>query len=157
MERMDKRDMMILSYLRQNSRKTLTKLSRLTQIPVSTIFDKLKDIEGLVITKHTTLLDFNKLGFTVRANLFIEVKKDKKADLGNYLIKHQNVNNLHKINNGYDFLAEVVFKSINELEMFKDSLEDKFGVKNVDIYYIIEDIKREAFMADPSLVDLIVQ
>jgi Lrp/AsnC family leucine-responsive transcriptional regulator len=154
---MDKRDMVILSYLRQNARETLTKMSRLTQIPVSTIFDKLRNIEDYVIKKHTTLLDFGKLGFSIRATLFISVKKEKKAETANFLLMHQNVNNLLKINNGYDFMIEVVFKSITELETFKEKIDEKFGIKTSETYFIIEDIKREAFMADPSIIDLVIE
>lgn len=155
MERMDRRDIVIMAYLRQNARETLTKLSRMTQIPVSTIFDKLRNIEDYAVKKHTTLLDFDKLGYSVRATMFLVIKKERKNDAASFLLTHQNVNNLLRINNGYDFMVEVVFKNINDLELFRESLDEKFGIKNSQTYFIIEDIKREAFLSNPELVDLI--
>ena len=62
-----------------------------------------------------------------------------------YLMKHQNINSVYKINNGYDFLVECVFKHIKDLEDFMESLEERFRVDDKQVYYVIEDIKREDF------------
>ena len=147
-----KKDMQIIANLRQNSRMSLTKMSRKTAIPVSTIFDKLKVYEGKLIQKHTSLLDFAKLGYNTRANITLKTNKDKREELKQFLTKHQNINSVYKINNGYDFLAEAVFKNIRELEDFLELLEEKFDVTERNVYYIIEDIKREAFMNNENLV-----
>ena len=62
---------------------------------------------------------------------------------------------IFRINNGFDFIVEAVFKNINELENFIESLEDKFKIKSKNVYYIIDEIKREKFMTDPRVVDLL--
>jgi len=59
-EKVSKKDLIVISYLRQNARETLTRLSRKTHIPVSTIYDKLKLHEHNLITKYTSLLDLHK-------------------------------------------------------------------------------------------------
>ncbi len=115
-------DLKLISYLRRNSRQTLTEISKKTRIPISTLYDKLKLHEQSVILKHTTLLDFAKLGFNCRANILFRVNKDERDKLGSYLKAHPAVNNLYKINNGYDFLAEGVFNHVKELEDFLDEL-----------------------------------
>lgn len=51
-----------LAYLRENSREKLTTISKRTKIPISTLFDMLKELQGNLITKNTVLLDFSKLG-----------------------------------------------------------------------------------------------
>jgi len=70
------------------------------------------------------------------------------------LQKSWHVNNLYKINNGFDFIAEFVFKSINEMENFFEDLESKFKIKSKDVHYIIEDVQREAFLAKPDIVPM---
>ncbi len=144
-----------MALLRKNARETLTSMSKTIKVPISTIYDKLKSNENGVIRKHTTLLDFSKLGFNTRANILLRIKKSTRDGAKEYLLKHQNVNNLYKINNGYDFLVEVVFKHIRDVEEFLESVEERFEVDGKEVFYLIDEIKREEFMADIGLLDLV--
>ena len=47
------KDLLLLNSLRENSRKSLTSLSKQTKIPVSTLFDRLKLLEKEDIIRHT--------------------------------------------------------------------------------------------------------
>jgi len=145
---MKRTDVLLLRSLRKNARETLTNISRDINIPVSTIFDKLRFYEEGIITKHTSLIDFSKLGFSTRANITLKVKKNEKDKIKEFLLENPNVNSVYRINNGYDFLVEGVFHNIMELEEFCDALDIKFKIKSKQIFYIIEDLKREEFMAN---------
>jgi DNA-binding Lrp family transcriptional regulator len=58
-----KRDLLILSYLRQNSRMKLTNMSKASRIPVSTLFDRIVDLESRgIIKKLTSLVKFEGFG-----------------------------------------------------------------------------------------------
>jgi DNA-binding Lrp family transcriptional regulator len=149
-----KKDLLIVSNLRRNARETLTNMSKATHIPISTIYDKLRLHEGGLIKKHTCLLDYNKLGYSTRANVMLRVDKPDREALKVYLVKHNNVNSVSKINNNYDFMAEMVFREIKELEDFLETLEDRFKIKAKQVFYIIEDIKREEFLAEPELLSV---
>ena len=150
-----KKDLQIISNLRANSRQTLTNMSRSTNIPISTIYDRLKANNGGLIERHTCLLDFNKLGFTTRAKVLLRADKSTREDLKQHLKKHKNINSLSKINNNYDFLFEAVFRQIKELEEFLESLEENYKVKSKQVFYIIEDVKRESFLAEPEMLDIL--
>lgn len=151
----DKKELVIMSMLRQNSRETLTRMSRKSQIPVSTIYDKIKMHENGIIMRHTCILDFAKLGFNTRANICLKVNKESREELREHLLKHQNINSVYKINNGFDFLIEAVFRHIKDLEDFLETLDEKFKIKSRQVFYIIDDVKREAFMSDPQIVEII--
>lgn len=142
--------MQIIAHLRLNARMGLTQMSRKTSIPVSTIFDKLKTYEKNIIQKHTSLIDFSKLGYNTRANITLKTNKQNREKLKEFLQKHQNINSVYKINNGYDYLIEAVFRHIKELEDFLEMLEEKFDATERKVYYIIEDIKREGFMSNTN-------
>ncbi|MGM5485512.1 MAG: Lrp/AsnC family transcriptional regulator [Nanobdellota archaeon] len=142
-----------MSMLRRNARESLTNMSRKSNIPISTIYDKIKNDKHRMIKKHTVLVDFSKLGFNTRASISLKVRKNKKRELGDYLSKHPNINNIFRINNGYDFWIECIFKDMKELEEFTEYLEERFGVKK-EIYYIIDEVKRESFMSDPQTLGL---
>ena len=150
-----KKDLLIMSLLRKDCRMTLTRMSRKINIPISTIYDKLKIHEGSTIRKHTCLVDFAKLGFNARANVIVKSERSQRAELLNYLLKVPNVNSVYKISNGYDYLLEVVFRDIRELEDFFEMLESKFSIKDKQVYFVIDDLKREAFLSEPDTLDLV--
>lgn len=149
---MNAKDMKMIAYLRQDARMPLTKMSKKTQIPVSTLFDRLKANEEGIIQKHTALLDFAKLGYFTRANIVLKVSKEHKDELKNYLQTSESVNSVLRINNGYDFMVEGVFRQVLDMENFIENIEEKFNIEDKKSFFIIEDVKREAFMSDPSLV-----
>jgi len=151
---MKKTDLLIISSLRQNAREKLTEISRKTRIPVSTIFDRIKTHEGNIIRKHTALVDFAKLGYNTRANIILKVKRENREEVKEFLMKDSCINSAFKINNGYDFLIEAVFRNIKEVEDFIELLEEKFSIKAKQVFYIIDDLKKEAFLSNPTVVSL---
>ncbi len=154
---MKQKDMLIMSYMRQDSRAPLTSVSRKTGIPVSTIFDRLKLGAAGLIQRNTALIDFAMLGFSTRAQVLIKVGKHDKEKVQTYLSKSFQVNNLYKVNNGYDFLVECICKDMKDMEAFLDQLEQKFVIKTKEVHYVVEDLCREAFLADPQTLGLILQ
>ncbi len=150
----NQKELLILSHFRKNARRNLTKISKVTGIPVSTIFDKLKTYEGGVIKKHTSILDFNVLGYDVRVQLIIKVKKEMKEELYKFLMKSYSVNSLSKINNGFDFMLECVFKNMNQYYLFNEELDDK-GVLKKNEFFILQELRREAFLNDENMLDLV--
>ena len=104
MYKLQKKDILLITYLRNNARENLTKISRLTHIPVSTIFDRLKELETDLISKHTTLVNFKKLGFDIKINILFKVERNSREEFKEYLIKNQNINSVFRVNNGFDFL-----------------------------------------------------
>lgn len=149
---MNQKDLKIITYLRQNARMPLTKMSKKIQVPVSTIFDRLKLNENNLIVKHTCLLDFSKLGYSVRANILIRVDREDKEALKEFIVKNQSINSVYKINNGFDFMIEGIFKQIKDVEDFIESLENKFKIIDKKEFFIVEDLKREEFMSNPNLI-----
>ena len=152
-----KRELLILSNLRREGRATITKLSKLTNVPISTIYEKLKSNNQGLIKKHTCLINFSRLGFNTITNVLLRVKKEDRESLKQYLMRHHSVNSLYKINSNFDFLLEGVFRNIKDMEEFMEALEDKFAIKGKQVYYIIDDIKREGFMENTELIDLVME
>lgn len=147
---MKEKDKVLLAYVRQNSRVRLAKLSRLTGMPVSTIFDRLKKNLHGTITRSTVLLNWDALGMRTRALVLFKSKPEKRDELKEFLLKSPEVNTLQRINNGHDFIAECVFATIGELEAFLDRLSREYGAKT-EAHYIIEDLAREAALTSPTL------
>ena len=148
------KDLHLICELRQNARNPLTNLSKIIKMPVSTIFDRLKKYSGTLITKNTCLIDFDKIGYSMRANIILDFKKEDRESAHNHLMNHFNVNSLYTINN-HSFLAETVFRNMTEIENFIEELETKFTIRKKEVHYIMKEIKREAFMSDKLTADLL--
>ncbi|MFP4112472.1 MAG: Lrp/AsnC family transcriptional regulator [Candidatus Woesearchaeota archaeon] len=144
-------DMKIVSQLRKNSRESLTKISRSTNIPVSTIFDKLKNKTNSVIKKHTCIIDFPKIGMTTRVKMILKVLPDDREPVRDFLKKSCNLNSLYKINNGYDYFADMVFRSLKELEEFLEKLDDNYRIKTRMIFYVIEELECERYLSGSEI------
>lgn len=152
---LSEKELQILTHLRKNGRETLTKLSKKTGIPISTIHDMLRSKYDEVIEKHTTLVNFSKLGFGNRAYIILRVNKSERSEILEFLLRQEFVNSLYKINNGYDFLVEGIFRGIRDLEFFTERLDEKFDIREVKIYHILDDIKREEFLNTPESLYLL--
>lgn len=149
-----KKDIVLITFLRNNSRENLTKISRLTAIPVSTIFDKVKEFERDLIKKHTSLIDFKKIGFDIKVNMLLKVMRDSREELKEFLLKNENINSVFKVNNGFDFLIEAIFRNMNDMQRFNELLE-RFNIEAKQEMFILEDIKREGFLSDRIHAELL--
>ncbi|MBI2672014.1 Lrp/AsnC family transcriptional regulator [Candidatus Woesearchaeota archaeon] len=144
---MDEKEFMILSSLRHNGREKLTSISRNTSIPVSTIFENLRNFEkNSVIKRHSCLLNFSKLGYEIDAGILIKVDRGEREKLREFLLDKPCLNSIYKISNSYDFMVEGIFRDMLELQDFLDELEDKFNLIRNDVYHIVSDIRREEFL-----------
>ncbi|NQU78756.1 Lrp/AsnC family transcriptional regulator [Candidatus Woesearchaeota archaeon] len=152
---MNKKQIDLLMQLRLDGRQTLTQISKKIHMPVSTIFDRVKTNKNDIVQKYTCLLDFSKIGFNCRAQMVFRIKKDHRAEMQEFLLKHPNVNSAYKINNGYDFLVETIFRGMKEVDEFLEKIDERFKVQEKNVYYIIDDLAREAFMTDPIHAELI--
>ncbi|MBI5390069.1 Lrp/AsnC family transcriptional regulator [Candidatus Woesearchaeota archaeon] len=150
-----KKDLLITTYLRQNARETLTNLSKRVHMPISTVYEKLRTNQDGLIKKHTCLMDFSKIGFHARAQVFLKTKREDRDALGQQLQKLVQTNTLYKINNGYDYLVELVCRDLQEMEIVLEQLDQKFSFSEKEVFFVIDELKREAFLTQPEMIDRI--
>ena len=143
--KLTERDRKLLRYLRQNSRASLTEISKATKIPISTLFDRLRAQQGPLIKKHTTLVDFTELGYHTRIQVLLKVAASQKEDVKRHLEFHDHVNSLYKLAHEYDFCVEGVFEHVRDVDKFIDGITSRFAVEDYKTYFLVEDIKREGF------------
>jgi DNA-binding Lrp family transcriptional regulator len=145
---LDETDLRILAHLRRNARETLTRISRETRIPISSAYDRLKRLEALhVIKRYTSVIDVQKVGIRVRALLLVTVKEGQKTDLEAYLTMKPFVNNLFRTNGKTCFVAECLFRDMNDLESFTENVRKRFKDITFSVLHILEDLKSESFLA----------
>ncbi|MBW2991387.1 Lrp/AsnC family transcriptional regulator [Candidatus Woesearchaeota archaeon] len=140
----DNKRLLILKHLRNNARSSFSNISRYTGIPVTTVFDNYhKFVKSRIITRHTSLVDFKKLGYYFRS--FVFIKSRQKLELLSFLTGHDNVNSVYRISY-YDYFVDAVFPTIKEFYLFLDDMRD-FGILRLEIHDVIEHIKKEEFFS----------
>lgn len=132
----------ILKELRKNARKKLTNISQLINVPTSTLFKKVKNLERDTIRRYTSIVDFSLLGFHTRVDFLLKSKYQNL--LKEFLLKHPNVNSICILSGDFDFFVEVIFHNMLELESFTKEVNKL--VKNKEVFHIIEDIRHEDFL-----------
>ncbi len=150
---MKKSDILLTVSLRKDARTSLTNIARKTNIPISTLYEKLKAQRGVLFKKFTAILDFNCLGFVTRINVVLKTVIGKREGMLNYLVSHPNINNVYRINNGYDFQFEAVFRNLKSQEDFMEEFESLFPIKKKEVFYVIDDIKREGFLEECDVLN----
>jgi DNA-binding Lrp family transcriptional regulator len=93
------------------------------------------------------------MGFGTRAKVILKVKPEIRTKLKEFLMNHKYVNSIYKINNGFDFMIDVIFENMNDLEYFIEMLEEKFELKSRMVFYVIEELMCENFLSNPNHVD----
>jgi len=134
-------EMKIISHLRQNSRQSLIDIARKTDIPLSTIYDKIKTHGQTTIKKFTSIVDFPALGFNIRATVFA---KGKQKRLGEFLMTNPNINSLFRLGGDYDYCADCVFRYMSEMNDFMERLEELSDKK--EAHFVTQELRREDFL-----------
>jgi len=139
-----KKEIAILKEMRGNARINLVELSNKVGLPVSTVAYKIKKLERGVIKKYVSLMDFSKLGFNIKVICLITPRVEQKSEIISFLLSNKQVNSIYKIDNRYDYLIECIFKTMGDLELFGDQL-DNF-VTEKEEHFVVENIKTERFL-----------
>jgi DNA-binding Lrp family transcriptional regulator len=117
-------------------------IARALDMPVTTVYDRLRQhTKQGVITRHTTLIDFAKLGYHSVALVTFSNSKN----LTEYLTDHPNVNSLHLVAMGTELIAELVFPSAHKLQNFVEDVTARFDVQT-KVYQVVKEIRRETFI-----------
>jgi DNA-binding Lrp family transcriptional regulator len=107
-------------------------------------------MHGRHIRKFTCILDYEMLGYPVRAKILIVAKKDKE-ELIKYLAKNESLNSVYRVNNGFDYLVEGIFRSMHEVESFLEELSEH-GMQKAQVLYVLENLKEEAFLTNSLIM-----
>jgi len=137
------KNLAIIKQLRQNARQSLITISRKTGIPVSTVFDRIKQQEDHSIRKHTSLVYFSKLGYSLRLLMFLKVKKENECC--ERLMHNKHVNSLFRTDGDFNVYLDCVFATMKEYQHFMKQL-NQFDIENKVLSFVVEELCYEDFL-----------
>lgn len=147
-----KKELEILTYLRSNSRHTVTQIGRKLGIPRTTVFEKIKKLKKMeIVPKFTCVVDFPKLGYSIHAFILFKTDPSKKEELGEALATSAHTNNVAKLGNDFDFMAAMIFQNMEDMHTYLDILIQKYQIKETKIMYVTKDLKREGFLSNSMI------
>jgi len=138
----------ILSELRKNSRASLKELAQKINLPSSTVHDRVKRYQGKIIRKHTSLLNFQEMGYRTHLFLAMKTKRVSRDELENFLRDSGNVNSIYQVNDQFDYLVEAIFKDAKEAHDFLEQLRERFVIETLYVHNVISNPKKEEFLIE---------
>ncbi len=130
----------IIDELREDARRTFSSIGRTHEMPSSTVFNRYNRlVEKGVIKKHTSLLDFEKLGWALRAWFFINTEDKEETEF--FLKDSEFVNNVFLIDT-YDYCVEAIFRNKKEMEEFKKDI-DSYSVGEFRFHEVTKVLEQE--------------
>ncbi|WP_071907791.1 Lrp/AsnC family transcriptional regulator [Methanobacterium congolense] len=139
---MDDTDMEILRSLVENSRITISQMSKEIDIPDATISNRLKKLEKNAIKQYTLILNPETLGLKVTAIIIIQTESEKHENVEKELSVLEEVSEVYSISGEYDILIKVWAHSIHELNRIVNSkIRSVDGVEDLTEMIVMERVK----------------
>ncbi|MDO4903241.1 MAG: Lrp/AsnC family transcriptional regulator [Limosilactobacillus sp.] len=133
---MDKIDRKIINLLQQNARASLKDLSKECFISSPAIAARIAKLEksGIINGYHSSI-NFEKLGFHVRAFVQLQLEPRQKKEFYPYVESIPNVVECNCVTGDYSEIMEVVFPSTKDLDDFINEVQQRFGKTSTQIVF----------------------
>lgn len=139
---MDDTDMEILRSLVENSRITISQMSKEIDVPDATISNRLKKLEKNAIKQYTLILNPETLGLKVTAIIIIQTESEKHENVEKELSILKEVSEVYSISGEYDILIKAWAHSIQELNRIVNSkIRSVDGVEDLTEMIVMERVK----------------
>ncbi len=141
------KEIQILKLLRENARATVTEIAHKTELPRSTVYEKIKKFrQSGIISKYSCLINFDRLGLPISVKVLFKANSADREKLGKLLLESPNTNNVLKLGNDFDYLSSFMFGSMDELHKYLDFLGENCRLQDSRILYVAKELKREGFL-----------
>lgn len=140
----DETDEKILKNLMMDARSSARQLALKLGMSTVTVLSRIKKLEKEKIIKgYTTIIDHEKLGYSLTAIIEIVAKNDKIVDIEEKISKFENVCGVYDITGSTDTIVIAKFKERNELSAFVKGLASIPNVENTITHIVLNTTKED--------------
>ncbi len=141
---MDQTDLNILNVMKQNSRASVSEISKRVNLSIPAVSERIRKLEEAnVIEQYTIKINRKKMGYNLLALIFVCI--DQTAHIDNFrtkIIEFPEVMECHHMAGEYDYLLKVLVKDSSELEYFlSKQLKSIQGVSKSNSMIILSTLK----------------
>jgi len=141
---MDDIDRAILRSLIENSRITISQMSKEIDVPDATISNRLKKLETDVIKRYTMIPDWKKLGLDITAIIIIQTESEKHESVKEELSKLEEASEVYSVSGEYDILIKVWVPGIEELnQLINSKIRSVDGIEDLTEMIVMERVKED--------------
>jgi len=143
--KLDDKDMDILRLLKKNAKSTTQEISRILNIPITTVHNRIKKLESSgIIEKYTVVLNQRKLGRKVSARLMIRVTKlADQFKICNEVLNLEAVEKVYQITGDYDIVASVRVNDIEDLHsLIMTQLRTMPEIRNTSTTIVLKEFRK---------------
>ena len=138
----DETDLKLIQLLQENARMTNIELAEKLNTSEATVRRRTNNlVERGYIRAFSALLDFNRIGNPVKANIVANVKKDKLDQVAESLVNFENVHMLCQTMGKHNLFCETYFNNISELQDFTEKILQKEHVESLEYYIVTKSYK----------------
>ncbi|HIY57733.1 MAG TPA: Lrp/AsnC family transcriptional regulator [Candidatus Tetragenococcus pullicola] len=132
---MDSLDYKIINALEKNGRVTIKQIAEECFISSPSVSSRIQNLEKQgFISGYQVILDYQKLGYLIKAYIHIAVNAKDKKEFYQSISKTPNVVECDCITGEYSMLLKVYFKNTNELDEYINELQH-FGDTKTHIVF----------------------
>ncbi|MBR0600405.1 Lrp/AsnC family transcriptional regulator [Sinanaerobacter chloroacetimidivorans] len=140
---MDAIDSKILEVLQENSRVSISDLSKQVNLSLSAVSERLKKLEASnIIERFTVILDSKSLGkeLSVLMNISLENPRNTKefVDIVN---KESEILECHYVTGEYDYILKITTKNTATLEALMNRIKSIPGIKRTQTNVVLSSLK----------------
>jgi len=140
----DDKDLRILEILQKNSDVTFTELGKILDISPSTAYIRVKKLRKTGYIKKTiALIDYDKLGFRIKALIFIKTDPKKMEDVVESLKRFDKIVSIYDVTGEPTVVAFVIVKNHIDLAKILDDVGKIDGVISTSTMVIMRTFKEE--------------
>lgn len=149
--KLDDKDLTILTLIQENSKLTANQIAKKINIPITTVFAKIKRMEDIgVIKQYRAILSPEKLNLTTAAFILAAVSYGNKTDgtiitqreVAEEIAQLSEVQEVHIITGDWDLLIKIRAENVNDIGKFVvDKLRRINGLQKTLTCMVFETIK----------------
>lgn len=140
----DSKDAIILELLKKDAKKTTQQISRETNIPITTVHNRIKKLESSgIIERYTVWINRKKLGKGIDARLAVKVGRDGDQDeICSKLVHHSSVVGAYQVTGDDDIIVKLNVKDVDELHDFiMNEVRTIKGVEGTKTLIVLKDFR----------------
>lgn len=118
---MDLTDRKILKILEENSKSSLSDISRMVNLSIPSVRERINKMKDLnIIEKYTIDINYNSLGFGIDVIINISIKNNLYTDFKTFIKDQENVEFCYRISGESCFVFKMHFETMDSVEEFID-------------------------------------
>lgn len=135
-------DWKLINLLVNNGRMSNIEIAEKLNTSEATIRRRIENLlKKRIIRGFAALLDYNKLGKTLKACIQIKVKTSDLNKIASYLVKSKDTCGVYRVIGRYNIYTEIIFENIKKFQAFIDGLSEMENIDELEYHIVTQSFK----------------